>query len=734
MAATRHRLRAARADARPSTIAQPARALRRPVRHGLQLLELRVDARRRAPHRARPDRRLAAHAAQPGAAHASTRRAPSIGSIGAQDARPTASRRSRGVADEPARERLRGARSTARATPTASPASAATSRSSRTYNSDPNLKIVTDPHIPGNQGPTFTGRPRVPEGQTFTPPARARPAPARRSSTSEAAARSKRRTVAAGLDRARRDRRRRRYFGFTKDNPFDEPATRSRRRSATSTTSSRTSPVRDRGRQRRQGHEGRARRARRRRRDRDDGDQGRGPADPRRRAGSRSARGSSSRATTSSTSSPARRRRRQLDGRRHDPGRSRPPRRCSSARCSRRCSATRARTCRRVLAGVRRARSTARAADGFNRSIQYWKPAFRDSAIVNDATLGLRSTTCRTTSRGARRVAEGLDRDPAALKALITDFAATAGAFAASRTQPRPRRSTSCRARCAPAAARSATLQRRVPAGAPPRRRRCGRPCARPGPALDAHAAARPAAARARPPARAARASSRDLRPTVPARSPSSTRGGVALQEQLRAARRAARTRSSLPWRERRRSRTRTSRPAGPVYQEALQAVRRASPPRAAPSTPTASTSARSRNSANYAYAARRRALLPHRPAAAGRQPAARPAARRRTAPDVPCETQEPPDLRSNAGAPPQATEINHERAGRGRAPREGAASARWSGCATSSSEPAGRAARARRRAARGLASSTTSRTRGGAAMKRAIRDAPPATSSRSSR
>jgi ABC-type transporter Mla subunit MlaD len=37
-----------------------------------------------------------------------------------------------------------------------------------TYNNDPNLKIVTDPHIPGNSGPTLTGRPRVPEGQTFT--------------------------------------------------------------------------------------------------------------------------------------------------------------------------------------------------------------------------------------------------------------------------------------------------------------------------------------------------------------------------------------------------------------------------------------------------------------------------------------------------------------------------------------------------------------------------------------
>jgi ABC-type transporter Mla subunit MlaD len=36
------------------------------------------------------------------------------------------------------------------------------------YNTDKNLKIVTDPRIPGNQGPTFTGRPKVPEGQTFS--------------------------------------------------------------------------------------------------------------------------------------------------------------------------------------------------------------------------------------------------------------------------------------------------------------------------------------------------------------------------------------------------------------------------------------------------------------------------------------------------------------------------------------------------------------------------------------
>ena len=33
--------------------------------------------------------------------------------------------------------------------------------------SDERFKIVTDSHIPGNQGPTYTGRRRVPPGQTF---------------------------------------------------------------------------------------------------------------------------------------------------------------------------------------------------------------------------------------------------------------------------------------------------------------------------------------------------------------------------------------------------------------------------------------------------------------------------------------------------------------------------------------------------------------------------------------
>jgi hypothetical protein len=34
--------------------------------------------------------------------------------------------------------------------------------------SEPRFQIATDPHFPGNQGPTYAGRRRVPRGQTFT--------------------------------------------------------------------------------------------------------------------------------------------------------------------------------------------------------------------------------------------------------------------------------------------------------------------------------------------------------------------------------------------------------------------------------------------------------------------------------------------------------------------------------------------------------------------------------------
>ena len=69
-------------------------------------------------------------------------------------------------------------------------------------------------------------------------------------------------------------------------------------------------------------------------------------------------------------------------------------------------------------------------ADGYRRSIPYWEPAYRSSAIVQDATLGVLQHDLSDYIDASGRVARGLDRSPAALKALITDFNTAAGAFA----------------------------------------------------------------------------------------------------------------------------------------------------------------------------------------------------------------------------------------------------------------------------------------------------------------
>jgi virulence factor Mce-like protein len=69
-------------------------------------------------------------------------------------------------------------------------------------------------------------------------------------------------------------------------------------------------------------------------------------------------------------------------------------------------------------------------ARGFNRSIPYWEPAYRNGAIVQDATLGLGEHDLSDYIDSAGRVARGLDRSPDALRSLITDFDTAAGAFA----------------------------------------------------------------------------------------------------------------------------------------------------------------------------------------------------------------------------------------------------------------------------------------------------------------
>ena len=69
-------------------------------------------------------------------------------------------------------------------------------------------------------------------------------------------------------------------------------------------------------------------------------------------------------------------------------------------------------------------------ARGFNRSIPYWEPAYRDSAIVADAMRGETGRDLSGYVEHAGATAAALDRNREQLKSLITDFHTTAAAFA----------------------------------------------------------------------------------------------------------------------------------------------------------------------------------------------------------------------------------------------------------------------------------------------------------------
>ena len=69
---------------------------------------------------------------------------------------------------------------------------------------------------------------------------------------------------------------------------------------------------------------------------------------------------------------------------------------------------------------------------GFNQSIRYWEGAYRNSALANDATLGVEpDRDIQRMLRGQARTFRALNRDPETLKDLVTDFNTTAAAFAA---------------------------------------------------------------------------------------------------------------------------------------------------------------------------------------------------------------------------------------------------------------------------------------------------------------
>ncbi len=293
---------------------------------------------------------------------------------------------------------------------------------------------------------------------------------------------------------------------------------------------------------------------------------------------------------------------------------------------------------------------------GFNRSIKYWEPAFKNSALVNEATLGIEEHDLSNYLRGARKVAEGLDRDPRALKGLITNLATTASAFAVEQENLsatiRELPNTLRAGQRAFAALRTAFPPvRRLAAAMLPTVRTSG-------PALEAQL----------PLVRQLRGLVgrdelqglvRDLRGTVPALA-DLNREAVPLQEETRLAG-SCNNEVLHEWNE-----TEVPDPnfpaRGPIYQEASKQF--------------VGLAAESRNfdangqyvrsyaqNANYAtvvgdgrFFFTDLPVLGVNPPKAPRQPEYKP--------DVPCETQEAPDMRSKAAAPPQQLKINQNAPG----------------------------------------------------------------------
>ena len=69
-------------------------------------------------------------------------------------------------------------------------------------------------------------------------------------------------------------------------------------------------------------------------------------------------------------------------------------------------------------------------AEGYNRSQKYWKPAYRDGAIVANAARGTLEHDLSGYVKGAGATAAALDQNSAQLQSLVTDFNTTAKALA----------------------------------------------------------------------------------------------------------------------------------------------------------------------------------------------------------------------------------------------------------------------------------------------------------------
>jgi phospholipid/cholesterol/gamma-HCH transport system substrate-binding protein len=70
-------------------------------------------------------------------------------------------------------------------------------------------------------------------------------------------------------------------------------------------------------------------------------------------------------------------------------------------------------------------------AEGFNQSVKYWKPAYLNSSLANDATLGQDpNRDLQRVLKGQQKTFAALVEDENSLKDLVTNFNVTAAAFA----------------------------------------------------------------------------------------------------------------------------------------------------------------------------------------------------------------------------------------------------------------------------------------------------------------
>ena len=292
-----------------------------------------------------------------------------------------------------------------------------------------------------------------------------------------------------------------------------------------------------------------------------------------------------------------------------------------------------------------------RGAKGYNASIPYMEPAYRDSAIVNEAALGEAEHDLSGYIDNAGVVAGALDRHRVQLKSLVTDFNTTAAALAREDGN---------------LGAAIAELPRTLRVGRPALRAlnesfpslrglaRDLRPGVRSsGPTLDV---ALPLVHQLRglvskPELRGL---TPDLRPTVPALA-RLTRDSVGLNREVRLSA-SCQNEVVLPW-SHDQIQDANFPTHGPVYTQL---------PKAFPGLAGESRSGDANGQWFRVLASAGTNLVTLRPGVfsttalpiEGTNPP-KPQGRPPLRADVPCETQQPPDLRSKVGAPPEQRQVD---------------------------------------------------------------------------